>query len=435
MKLTLEAINQAIAVLFFVCYAYQFVYIPVALLRRRKHLPAAAPHRFAVLIAARNEETVIGDLLDSLHAQDYDMSLITVFVIADNCTDRTAAIASEKGAVVYTRQNKQAVGKGYALEALLAHIKSDYPDGYDAYLVFDADNLLAPDFLTRMNESFSAGNEIITCYRNSKNYGSNWISAGYALWFLRESRFLNGAREALGSSCAVSGTGFLFLQKILNECGGWPFHLLVEDIEFSIHNILSGHRIAICQDAVIYDEQPTDFAQSCRQRLRWSRGYLQVFGRYGSGLLRGAARGNWSCVDMSMAIMPAIVLTSISSWTALPWRYWVSLAVPVCCLHCSLWAGRCSVCTSCSLPSVSSPPSPNGTRLTLPSPARYSPSLLSPSSCLPISRSALRRSLSRWNGNPSTTPSPPRNWAAAKAFCGISLVRRRKNAYHRGEKK
>ena len=79
----------------------------------------------------------------------------------------------------------------------------------------------------------------------------------------------------------------------------------MEDIEFSIHNILSGHRIAICQDAVIYDEQPTDFAQSCRQRLR-------VFGRYGSGLLRGAARGNWSCFDMSMAIMPAIVLTSIS---------------------------------------------------------------------------------------------------------------------------
>jgi len=312
MKLTLEAINQAIAVLFFVCYAYQFVYIPVALLRRRKRLPAAAPHRFAVLIAARNEETVIGDLLDSLHAQDYDMSLITVFVIADNCTDRTAAIASEKGAVVYTRQNKQAVGKGYALEALLAHIKSDYPDGYDAYLVFDADNLLAPDFLTRMNESFSAGNEIITCYRNSKNYGSNWISAGYALWFLRESRFLNGAREALGSSCAVSGTGFLFSQKILNECDGWPFHLLVEDIEFSIHNILSGHRIAICQDAVIYDEQPTDFAQSCRQRLRWAKGYIQVFQKYGGKLLKGAARGSWSCFDMAMAIMPAFVLTCVS---------------------------------------------------------------------------------------------------------------------------
>ena len=94
MKTTLEAINQIIAILFFVCYAYQFVYIPIALFKKRQHLAAAIPHRFAVLIAARNEEAVIGDLLDSLHAQDYDMSLVTVFVIADNCTDRTAAIAS-----------------------------------------------------------------------------------------------------------------------------------------------------------------------------------------------------------------------------------------------------------------------------------------------------------------------------------------------------
>ena len=70
MKVTLEAINQAIAALFFICYAYQFVYIPIALFRKKKRLPAAAPHRYAVLIAARNEEAVIGDLLDSLHRQD-----------------------------------------------------------------------------------------------------------------------------------------------------------------------------------------------------------------------------------------------------------------------------------------------------------------------------------------------------------------------------
>ena len=134
---------------------------------------------------------------------------------------------------------------------------------------------------------------------------------------MRESRYLNGARETIGSSCAVSGTGFLFSQKILDECGGWPFHLLVEDIEFSIGNILAGHRIAFCRDAVTYDEQPTDFAQSCRQRLRWSRGYLQVFGKYGSGLIRGLLRGSWSCYDMAMAIMPAIVLTSVSLFVSI----------------------------------------------------------------------------------------------------------------------
>ena len=62
---------------------------------------------------------------------------------------------------------------------------------------------------------FSDGYQIVTSYRNSKNYGDNWISAGYALWFLRESRYLNHARFLLGTSCAVSGTGFLFSRRVL----------------------------------------------------------------------------------------------------------------------------------------------------------------------------------------------------------------------------
>lgn len=97
--------------------------------------------------------------------------------------------------------NKQAVGKGYALEALLAHIKSDYPDGYDAYLVFDADNLLAPDFLTRMNETSPPVMRSSPATATVK-LRQQLDQRGYALWFLRESRFLNGAREALGSSCS-----------------------------------------------------------------------------------------------------------------------------------------------------------------------------------------------------------------------------------------
>ena len=177
--------------------------------------------------------------------------------------------------------------------------------------MFDADNILSPDYLERMNESFSAGNEIVTSYRNSKNFGDNWISAGYALWFLLESRYLNGARNRLGSSAAVGGTGFLFSQRILDESHGWRFYLLTEDIEFSIHHILRGERIAICEDAVLYDEQPTDFRQSCRQRLRWAKGYLQVFRRYGAELLKGTAKGSWSCFDMSMSILPAFILTAL----------------------------------------------------------------------------------------------------------------------------
>ena len=299
-------------VIFLLCYAYQFVYIPLTWFLRKKsrERKAAVEHSYAVLICARNEERVIGDLLDSIAAQTYDG--VKVFVLADNCTDSTANIASGKGAVVYERHDLTRVGKGFALEELRRRINGDYPEGFDGYFVFDADNILAPDYIERMNETFSEGADIVTSYRNSKNYGDNWISAGYALWFLRESRYLNHARQLLGTSCAVSGTGFLFSRKVADEIGEWPYHLLTEDIEFSIDQITKGRKIAFCEDAELYDEQPTKFSQSWRQRLRWSKGYLQVFGKYGGKLIGGMLHGSFSCFDMSMVIMPAFTLSILS---------------------------------------------------------------------------------------------------------------------------
>lgn len=309
----IELINFIIICLFFICYSYQFFYIPVSLFKKPKAHREPKPHRFAVLLAARNERSVIGELIDSINAQDYPAHLINIFVIADNCTDDTALIAQEHGAVVYTRRDSLHVGKGYALNFLLEQIARDYPAGFfDAFLVLDADNVIAPNYITEMNKTFSDGYGIITSYRNSKNYGDNWISAGYALWFLREARYLNNARMLLGSSCAVSGTGFLFSREILERCGGWNFFLLTEDIEFSIDNVVRGEKIGYCGTAVLYDEQPTSFRQSWRQRLRWSRGYLQVFSRYGGRLMRGIFHGSFSCYDMAMNIMPAAVLTGLS---------------------------------------------------------------------------------------------------------------------------
>lgn len=306
----LRTINLIIGAVFLLCYFYQFVYIPVVIFgKNKKKYPKGTPHKFACLIAARNEALVIGDLLDSIKKQTYPAELITVFVIADNCTDNTAEIARERGAVVYERQNRELVGKGYALDSLMSSIESDFGDVFDGYLIIDADNVLDAHFIDEMNNTFSDGFDIVTSYRNSKNYGDNWISAGYALWYLRESRYLSHARSILGSSCAVSGTGFLFSRRIKNKIGGWPYHQLTEDIEFSVDQIIDGEIIGFAPDAELYDEQPVSFRQSWHQRLRWSRGYYQAFGKYGKGLLKGVFRGNFSCYDMSMAIMPAAILT------------------------------------------------------------------------------------------------------------------------------
>ena len=310
---TVEMINFIIMCLFFACYVYQFVYIPIAWLPRKKETLHAPMHRFAVLIAARNEEAVIGKLIDSIKAQSYPGRLVKIFVAADNCTDATAEAARSHGAEVYERYDMTRRGKGYALDFLLREIKLRGHGRFDGYIVLDADNVLDRDFILHMNETFSAGHDIVTCYRSSKNYGDNWISAGYALWFLRESRYLNSARARLGSSCGVSGTGFLFSQAVLDaQGGGWPFLLLTEDIEFTIDNVTRGMKVGYCPDAIAYDEQPISFRQSWAQRLRWSRGYLQVFKKYGRALISGIFSGSFSCYDMAMSIMPAAVLTGLS---------------------------------------------------------------------------------------------------------------------------
>lgn len=308
-----EMINFIIMILFFICYSYQFFYIPVVWLKKPKAHKKVALHRFAVLIAARNEQSVIGNLIDSLKEQDYPEEYLDIYVVADNCTDQTAEVARNHGAAVFERNNKAQVGKGYALNFLLKKIHETSTRFYDGYFVFDADNVLCPDFVSNMNQTFSDGYKIVTCYRNSKNYGDNWISAGYALWFLRESRYLNGARMLLGSSCAVSGTGFLFSDSILQKHQGWNFFLLTEDIEFTIANIVDGEKVGYCADAMLYDEQPVTFRQSWRQRMRWSRGYMQVTGRYGWRLIKGIFHGSFSCYDMTMNIMPAALLTGLGA--------------------------------------------------------------------------------------------------------------------------
>ncbi len=310
---TLSFINYVISLLFFLCYSYQILYIPIKIFSFKKHRDEnVEKNNYAILICARNEEKVIAELIDSIHQQTYPQKKITIFVMADNCDDDTERISREKGAITYSRRDRVLVGKGYALDTMLKSIGREYKDQFDGYFVFDADNILKENYIEEMNKIFVAGNDIVTSYRNSKNYDSNWISTGYGLSFLRESQFLNGARYAINSSCAVSGTGFLVSRAIIEEQKGWPFYTLTEDIEFSIYHITAGRKIAYCEKAMFFDEQPVRFTQSIHQRLRWSKGYIQVFGLYGKKLTLNSLKGSFSCFDMLMNSIPALILSIIS---------------------------------------------------------------------------------------------------------------------------
>lgn len=305
--------------LFALMYSYQFVYMFVAFKAKKDFKPRIQnvhQKKYAVIIAARNEELVIGHLIKSIKNQKYPKELIDIFVIADNCTDQTAWVAKQAGAIVRERFNTDQIGKGYALDFMIKIIEKEYSSSkYEGYFVFDADNLLDENYIAEMNKTFNQGYRVITSYRNSKNYDQNWISAGYALWFLHEAEYLNLPRMVLNSSCAISGTGFLVHAELIKDNGGWIHHLLTEDIEFSVAQIIKGEKIGYCKSAMFYDEQPITFTQSWHQRLRWAKGFYQVFAKYGRDLVGSIFRekhNRFSCYDMTMTIMPAMLVSSLS---------------------------------------------------------------------------------------------------------------------------
>ncbi len=306
--------NFIIWLFFTLAYFYQFVYILVTWRRGMVKLPEAKKqHRYAFFIAAHNEESVIANLVKSIKDQDYPAELIDTFVVADACTDNTAEEARRAGAIVYERNDLARKGKSWVLDYGFERIMDEYPGKYEAFFVFDADNLLSKNYVTEMNKVFDQGYLVSTSYRNSKNFDSSWVSSAYATWFLREAKFLNNSRMLCGTGCAISGSGWMVSARIVQGMHGWDFHTLTEDIQFSTFCAANGIRIAY-SPAEFYDEQPIDFKSSWTQRLRWTKGFYQVFFSYVGDLFRGVGKKRFGSYDMLMTIAPGNILTLISAF-------------------------------------------------------------------------------------------------------------------------
>ena len=269
-------INGIITLLFAIFAFYRIPYFIIGIFWTRKFKSASKKHKYGIVIAARNEEKVIGNLLDSIKKQDYPHNKYDVFVVADNCTDNTAKIAKNNGAIVYERFDNDHRTKGYALEYLFDQIKKDYGiEKYEAYIIFDADNLLKENYLIKMNDAYDSGAKIITSYRNTKNYGENWIASTYGIHWMRSIRTLHRARSVLHLATNIQGTGFLISNEIVKN--GWHYTSLTEDRALTADAVAQGYEITYQNEAEFYDEQPTDLKTTLKQRLRWSRGHLEAF--------------------------------------------------------------------------------------------------------------------------------------------------------------
>ena len=271
-----KEINDIIGLILSIMVIHKAFYFVIGMFFTRKFKPAKNKHKYGIVIAARNEKYVIGNLLDSINKQDYPKELYTVFVVADNCTDDTADIARSKGAIVYERHDTEHRTKGYALQFLFENIKKDYGiETFEGYFVFDADNLLKKNYISKMNDAFDSGQKIITSYRNTKNFDENWVSSTYALHWIRSIRTNHRARSVLRLATNIQGTGFLFSNEIVKD--GWKYTSLTEDRALTADAVAQGYQITYQDEAEFFDEQPVSLRVALRQRLRWSKGHLQAF--------------------------------------------------------------------------------------------------------------------------------------------------------------
>ncbi len=287
-------------------YTAYFIIVSVFAFKKRSRTEKENRfQRFAALIPARNEEKCIGNIVESLRAQDYPPELLDVFVIPNNCTDDTRGAALRAGAGVIDVSD-QVNSKGTALREAMARLMDC---GYDAFIVFDADNEASQNFVSEMDKALSGNVRIAKSRIHAKNAGSGWVCACYEIHFCFANFFLNRARSALGLSARVIGTGFAVKTDLIREMGGFRSQTVTEDAELFARCSELGERIAYCHEAVTYDEEPMSFGVSMTQRYRWMSGIMQVTRLHFHGLLRGVFRRKTSkfCLDALMQMTFAFI--------------------------------------------------------------------------------------------------------------------------------
>ena len=308
-------IQQALIWIITIYWIYQLVVSICSLITlKEKPLLENKEHKFLAIIPAHNEEAVVGNLIESLKNQTYPKDRYDICVIADNCTDKTKEVAENLGVKVFERHEEDPAkkSKGEALRLFLNTLLVDSNMDYDAFCVFDADNIVDKNFIKAMNKHLCQGEEVVQGYRDIKNPTDSWIASGYAIFYWTMNRFYHLARYNAGLSPLINGTGFMVKFDAIRPTG-WNTNTLTEDIEFSLKRIIQGKKLGWATDAVVYDEQPVKFKPSWSQRSRWTIGHIQCLQEYTKPLAKSAINNktlmNFDGLLYMLGSIPMFIIT------------------------------------------------------------------------------------------------------------------------------
>ena len=232
---------------------------------------------FAILIPARDESKVIEDLLISIENQSININPKDIYVIVEDINDKTVNIANKRNINIFIRKKLNLKRKGYALMEVVEDITKKKE--YDAYFIFDADNVLDKDYFKEMLKTYKDGYDIGIGYRNIKNK-YNSIAVSSSLIFTIVNVISNKNRSKYSINCNASGTGFYISGRVINKLKTYPFHTLTEDYELSLYACINNLTTYYNEKAMFYDEQPINYKTYFKQRTRWVKGYFEARSKY-----------------------------------------------------------------------------------------------------------------------------------------------------------
>ena len=259
--------------------AYQIFFLIVYLCSEAKEEKETQEdeYRFAVIIPAHNEEKVIDQAL--MHCLDlaYPKRKYDVYVVADNCTDRTKIIAERfQGVRILERVDKRKVGKPYALEYAFKHIDVS---SVDAVVVLDADSIVAPNFLTVMSRKLKRNYRAIQARNEISNWDRNMFTYVMAVGNVIVNSFLFAPRSRLGLNCFILGTGYC-LHKSLLPLFSKDQYSISEDIELTFELVRRNVHIEFAENTWVKALQPTSMGGATSQRIRWGSGTFLLMVRH-----------------------------------------------------------------------------------------------------------------------------------------------------------
>ena len=294
---------------------------------------SAAWLQLTFIVPAHNEGLLVERCVKSLLAQLDTMSghRSSLLVIAHNCEDDTAARAMAAGADVVRLDDPTQRGKACALRFGIAQALNA---GADAVVIIDADSIVAPGFVAKMQAALSSGADAVQCGYRVLPGGGNSSPSLTGIAFQGFNLVRPKGRDRLGLSAGIFGNGFGLRREALERVP-YSADSVVEDLEYHIQLVAAGIKVRFVPDATVFGEMPASGAGSQTQRARWEGGRLLMLKAYPRRLLRQIQRGHYRLIEplldiLSLPLAMGVLLLLLALCIPCTWLRWyatVSLLV------------------------------------------------------------------------------------------------------------